>query len=335
MCPVVVAEAPADVDRLGRLALDLGSASEPLAIYRLLRDFVRDSTSMNGFFIASYDSETQLRTCVFAHTDGIEIDPATLPPLPMNGSPNSRAIQTREIVLVEDYEAAVSQSGVTYVGSDVDPTRPRCSLVVPMVAHGHVLGTMTIQSPRERAFGERDVAYFRMATNLAALAVENLALLARERQHRATLEARVAERTQELDAAYGHLREHAVARDLVRRLLQGVSRKGRVRPEVLRALGRELAKGMEGASMEEYAAAFELMGLGGLRLSMAAPPRYALEGRNLLEREHAASQPTCFLTLGFLEGAVAALHLGAVGLGTEVACQSQGYAACRFVVAAR
>lgn len=324
-----------DVERLGRLAVEFGSAREPMQVYRALRDFVGATTAMNGFFVARYDGEKELRTCVFAHTDGVEFDASALPVLPMNGSPNSRAIQTREVVLVTDYLAATSSAPVTWVGTEVNPARTTCSLVVPMIARGRVLGTMTIQSPDPDAFGERDVVFHRMATNLAALAVENLELLEAERRVSATLEERVRERTRDLERASADLREHAMARDLAKRLLKGIARKGGVRPDTLRALGRELAIGMApAASMRSMVSAFDLMGLGRLGLERDEPGRYAVEGFDLLEREPGASQPTCFLTLGFLEGAVAALHDGPA-LGSEVACQSQGHAACRFVVSSR
>lgn len=325
----------ADVGRIGRLALEVGAANEPREVHRLLRDFVRDTTAMNGFFIARYDPVARLRTCVFAQTDGVEVDAAALPPLPMNGSPNSRAIEERQVVLVEDYQSATRNQPVTYVGKDVNPTLPQSSLVVPMIARGEVLGTMTIQSCAPRAFRERDVAFLGLAANLAALALENLELLASERDIRATLEERVMERTRALDAANRELREQTVARKLAQRLVQGVARKGRVRPEALRALGRELAEGMRGADVEEYVASFSRIGLGDLHVAGHEARRYAVEGRGLLERETVAQQPTCFLTLGFLEGAVAALHPEANGLGTEIACQSLGHAACRFILAVR
>ena len=329
-------ERVSDVDRLGALALAFGGAGEPREVYLALRDFVRAKTGMNGFFIARYDAARELRVCVFAHTDGVDVDPATLPPKPMNGSPNSRAITTRDVVVERDYLGATSGKPVTWVGDEVNPARPLCSVVVPMIARGKVLGTMTIQAYASEAFGERDVAVLRMAGNLAALAVENIELLESERRVSADLEARVRERTDALERANGDLRRHALARDLARRLLQGVARKGGVRPDALRSLGRELSAGMAGAaSIEEYVEAFALMGMGALRLEEGAPGRYVVRGSDLLEQERGALQPTCFLTLGFLEGAVASLHAGASGLGSEVACESQGHAACRFVVSAR
>ena len=324
-----------DVDPLGALALAFGGAGAPQEVYRALRDFVAAKTPMNGFFLARYDPVRELRTCVFAHTDGKDFDPATLPPKPMNGSPNSRAITTREVVIELDYMGATQGKPVTWLGDEVNPTRPVCSVVVPMVARGKVLGTMTIQSCEPEAFDDRHVAALRMAASLAALAVENLELLESERRASAVLETHVRERTEELERANADLRQHALARGLARRLLHGVARKGGVRPEALRSLGRELAGRMDGASLEDYVGAFALMGLGALRLEAGEGGRYTVVGNDLLERERGALQPTCFLTLGFLEGAVSALHEGAGGLGSEVACESRGHGACRFVVSAR
>lgn len=315
-----------EVDALGALALDFAAARSASQVHRALHAFVGRLVPVNGFVVARYDAARQMRVCTYLHTDGAEADVATLPALPLNGTPNSRAIETREAVLVEDYPAAV-EGKVVYVGLDRNPALPKCSLVVPMIAQDEVHGTLTVQSLEERAFDERAVTVLRLAANLAAVALQNVEMLA-------NLEDRVRDRTLALELAHADLREQAVARDLARRLVKGVAARGRVRPEGLRSLGRELASGLEGPGMPEFAAAFAVMGLGDLEVLRAEDGRYELLGRDLLERERQAATPTCYLTLGFLEGAVATLH-ASDGLGVEVACQSQGAAACRFVIARR
>lgn len=307
-------------DGVATLALAIGEAREPVGVYRALRDFVRVRTALNGFLVSRYDAERRLRVCLYAFSDGVETDSEALPPLPLNGSPNSRAIQTRRPVVVRDYQEAVQGLPVVWVASDVNPRRSRSALAVPMLAHGNVVGVLSVQSLEPDAFTPLDVQNVQTAANLAALAIENLALL--------------HARTEELARATAELRGQSVARGLVRRMLWSLARDRSVRPQTLRALGRELAGGLSGMTAPEAVAAYAGMGLGVLRSESRERGRYVFEGHELLEREEQSAQPTCFLSLGYLEGVVAALE-GREALGTEVACQSRGHAACRFVVAAR
>lgn len=130
------------------------------------------------------------------------------------------------------------------------------------------------------------------------------------------------------------LRDHAVTKDLVREMLQGLGRRGVESQPMMRDIGRTLARGAQRASLEDHLRAFGSMGLGELRLESAANGRYGFRGKDLLEREKDALQSTCHLPLGFLEAAVSRVE-GTDALGTETTCQSMGADACRFVVGRR
>lgn len=129
------------------------------------------------------------------------------------------------------------------------------------------------------------------------------------------------------------LRSQTLTRPFVRRLVLSIVSRMNAPRAVIAEVGRGLAAELQLKEMEEFIAAFRSLGLGTLRLDERDGDSYVFSADDLLERQPRASQPTCHLALGFLEGAVAAMHGGS--LGSEVRCQSQGHASCRFVVQAR
>lgn len=131
-----------------------------------------------------------------------------------------------------------------------------------------------------------------------------------------------------------NLREQAVAKELVRQMLQGLARRGVGSDVLMRDIGRALAKGLGPQPVDGYLRAFQGMGLGELRLEHAGGGRYVFRGRDLLERERVAQRGTCHLPLGYLEAAVRELE-GGEALGAETTCQSMGADACRFVIGRR
>lgn len=208
---------------IAQLALDLGAARDLPSVYRRLRVFVEAHTPMCGQFVSSYDPASEQRTCVYAFSEGEEIDPATFPPMPNTGSPHSRAVVTGETIVTQDFQEAMAGKPRYNVGLDRDARLPQSSIVVPMKAHGKILGAMEIQSVQPGAFTPEHVASFQMAAHLAALAVTNVRALALEKELRgeleikaADLESKVRERVRELAAKNRELEAFSftVAHDL-------------------------------------------------------------------------------------------------------------------------
>ncbi|HWH07969.1 MAG TPA: GAF domain-containing sensor histidine kinase, partial [Candidatus Thermoplasmatota archaeon] len=191
---------------LAQLALDLGGARELPEVYARLRRFVSAQTPiMCGMFVSSYDPATQLRTCEYANSEGEDLDPSTFPPMPNTGSPHSRAIETGETILTQDFQEAMAGKPRVNVGLERDPRLPQSSIVVPMKVQGRVLGAMEIQSTKPGAFTPDHVATLQLAAHLAALAVENVRAIHREKalrseveQRAAALESKMQERVREL-----------------------------------------------------------------------------------------------------------------------------------------
>lgn len=130
------------------------------------------------------------------------------------------------------------------------------------------------------------------------------------------------------------VRSQTLTRPFVRRLVLSLVGGLNVPRSAISSVGRSLARELALTDVEEFAGAFRAMGLGNLQFDRRDGDKYFFSADDLLERRSGASQPTCHLALGFLEGAVAAAHQGS-SLGTELRCQSQGRSQCTFVVQAR
>ena len=176
------------LDRLGQLAQTLGTARDLLTVFRALRDFAIASMPFNGIFVSLYDPRRAVRTAVYAWSEGKEIDLPDLPPLPMTGSPHSRAVATGEVVITDDFQAAIAGQPRVDVGLDVDPRLPRSSLAAPMAVMGRIVGGVEVQSWKPAAFGQEHATILRIAANLSAIAIDNVRLLERERGARETAE---------------------------------------------------------------------------------------------------------------------------------------------------
>lgn len=128
------------------------------------------------------------------------------------------------------------------------------------------------------------------------------------------------------------LRRARVARPLVRRIVRELVDRTQADRNTLQAVGERLATEAEATSVEEHLRVFEDMGLGSVSLRTSGDGRYHFIAHDLIETRPGARLTTCFLTSGFLVGAVSKGQQGERVLATEVACQSRGDATCEFVV---
>lgn len=190
------------LERLATLAQALALASDLTAVYRSLLEFVLGSAPCTGLFVALYDAEKQQRRCVYAWSDGREEDATLLPLLPMNESPNSRAVMSGEIVVTDDYQAAVLPTTGVKLGMDLDARVPQSSLAVPMAVMGRVIGAMEIQSVERAAYTSEHVTALRMAAPLAGMATENVRLLQDERRLRQQAENAYRHKAAMLESAF-------------------------------------------------------------------------------------------------------------------------------------
>lgn len=108
--------------------------------------------------------------------------------MPVTASgPNSRAVRTNQVVITKDYMKETLGHPAVLVGPD-NGLRPQSSLSAPMAVMGRIIGTIEVQTYEPAAYREEHVTAMRLAANLAAVAIENVGLLARESSARASAE---------------------------------------------------------------------------------------------------------------------------------------------------
>ena len=174
--------------RVTGLAHTFGTARDLAAVFRALKDFAIASVPGSGIFISLYDPASQTRSPVYAWSEGEEVDVSSLPAMPMSNSPHSRAVSTGEVVVTDDFQTAMAGKPVAHVGLERDARLPQSSLVVPMSVMGRTVGAVEVQSTEPAAYRQEHAAAMLMAASLAAVSIENVQLLERERAARAAAE---------------------------------------------------------------------------------------------------------------------------------------------------
>ena len=192
--------------RLRGLAEALGTARDLEDVLRALRSIVIAATPSNALFVSLYDPHKQLRTCAYAWSEGEEVDVSDLPPMPMTDSPHSRAVETNEVVVCDDFQAAILGQPRFDVQMAVDPRLPRSAVAVPMAVMGRVVGGFEVQSAEPAAFTPEHVTLLRLVATMTAAAIENVRLYESERAARRVAEAAVAARDEFLSIAAHELK---------------------------------------------------------------------------------------------------------------------------------
>src|SRR5207248_1656547 len=159
-------------------------------VFRSLRVYIEAVTGNSGLFVSLLDESQQLRQCVYAWSDGGEVDVSELPALPVSGSaaPHARAVATGQVVIVTDLQSALADSPNVALGYERDPRPPNVSIALPLAILGRVIGGFEVQiidHPDPSAC----VPSLQVAANLAAAAIENLRLIQAERELRLAAEA--------------------------------------------------------------------------------------------------------------------------------------------------
>ena len=153
----------------------------------LSEDDVYRAVEADGFYIAVYDAETDRARVVFYADRGEEREVS----IEYRGS-DSEVIRTASPSVVED--RLELHSLIVLGEEDTDITRS--AILAPLLHKGRVVGAISTQSYRPRAYGREDVELLQGIADLAAVAVENARYVAELKRRR-----REAERLEEIGRA--------------------------------------------------------------------------------------------------------------------------------------
>jgi PAS domain S-box-containing protein len=141
-------------------ARQLGETHEPIRVYERFHELLADVVPHDGVVISSYDPDDDLIRCEYAWSDGTVVDPAKLPPLPLNregGGMQSRVIVSGEPELFNDVSERVERAGEYY---NVDgeghvekipesgPAGTSAAMMVPIKDEGRVVGVVQLMTDR-------------------------------------------------------------------------------------------------------------------------------------------------------------------------------------------
>jgi PAS domain S-box-containing protein len=178
-------------------------------VYDRFRDLLADAVPHNGVIVSSFDPESGLISCDYAWVDGGKLDPAILPPLPLNregGGMQSRVIVSGESLLVGDVPERVKDPGGVYYDVDREghmrklpdegPPGVQSAMMLPVKHEGEVVGVVQLMH-ESQVYDREQLELAEGLIGLMAAAVRNARLHEQaqaEAAARATAEAIAAER---------------------------------------------------------------------------------------------------------------------------------------------
>lgn len=164
--------------RLVAVSRALAETRDGTEIYRTVRAFIQEFIDFDTLLVSMFDPESRMRRCLYCWGDGQERDVEQFDPLPLNDSPQSRAILTGQPVLCGDLLTEISEGTPVYtVGVEEDPRTPRSYLIVPMATRGRVVGSIQLQSYQPNFFAPPDIIPLAAVADHVGTALENVRLL--------------------------------------------------------------------------------------------------------------------------------------------------------------
>ena len=158
------------LNQLGRIGQEItaGLNSDHVfdMLYRNLGNLL-DAPTLSVFML---DEDEEMLTMRFGMDEGV-LMPVRRIPLNSPTSKAVRCIRERTEVLMEGQAEESIPSETHIPGTQV----MRTALFGPLIAGERVLGALSIQSPRERAYGERERLIFRTLCAYGAIALDNAA----------------------------------------------------------------------------------------------------------------------------------------------------------------
>jgi PAS domain S-box-containing protein len=178
-------------------------------VYDRFRELLAEAVPHGGVIVSSFDRETGMISCDYAWVDGDKIDPAILPPLPLNregGGMQSRVIVSGDPLLVNDVPERVKDPAGVYYDVDREghmrklpeegPPGVQSAMMLPVKHEGEVVGVVQLMHERVR-YDKEQLDLAEGLIGLMAAAVRNARLHEQEQAEtaaRARAEAIAAER---------------------------------------------------------------------------------------------------------------------------------------------
>jgi two-component system, OmpR family, phosphate regulon sensor histidine kinase PhoR len=170
-------------------ARHLGETLEPERVYERFHELLGDVVRHDGVVVSSYDERDDLIRCEYAWVEGNLVDPATLPPLPLNrtgGGMQSQVIVSGEPYLFNDVVAHVQQGEGVYYNVDregaiekideAESAGTTAAMMVPVKHEGRVFGVVQVMTD-EGSYSKDDLELVEGLVAQMAAAIRNARLL--------------------------------------------------------------------------------------------------------------------------------------------------------------
>lgn len=199
----VLAQTSATLEHLSAVGQEITAHLNAAAVFRALDRHVHGLLDATHFAVFLLDAGGATLRCEFGVEAGTPLAPMEVAVGDMQAN-SARAVRERREILIELEEHQTTPNLIP----GTLPTRSL--LFAPLTVGERVLGVMTVQSPRPRAYGARECLIFRTLCAYGAIALDNAAAY---RQVAATLktlsatQAQLLEKNLELEDANRRLEE--------------------------------------------------------------------------------------------------------------------------------
>jgi PAS domain S-box-containing protein len=194
-------------------ARQFGEGMEPERVYERFHNLLRDVIQHDGVIISSYDERDDLIRCQYAWTDGAVLDPATLPPLPLNregGGMQSRVIVGGKPLLFNDVPERVKSVDGVFYNVDAEgrlqpipesgPSGTRAAMMAPVKHEGQVVGVVQLMTDAG-VYSDEELELFDGLVAQMGAAVRNARLQHERRRLEAAEAAALAVAAERAEAA--------------------------------------------------------------------------------------------------------------------------------------
>ncbi len=172
----------------------LGSTLELDQIYAYLRDLISGCMECTGLIVSRYDAESEMIGCSYAWVEGVWLDPAGFPAIPLaveGRGRQSTVIRSGRPLMISDTDspdyASTTEYHVDIEGNvrdlpEREKPRTRSLMMVPIKLEGRVLGIVQVQCHSQSAYTEDDLRLLEALVLQMAAAERNAFLYRRAKE---------------------------------------------------------------------------------------------------------------------------------------------------------